>query len=97
MRRGLASRARLPKGRVIDVTQAALAKDTIGVIRELYGKIGLPFSPEYEAHLKQRMANRPRGQHGKHQYDPAEYGASPQEIRSHFKDYLTTVDIVEHA
>jgi hypothetical protein len=97
VRRGLASRARLPEGRVIDVTQAALAKDTIGVIRELYGKIGLPFTPQYEAHLKQRMANRPRGQHGKHQYDPAEYGAGPQDIRSHFKDYLATVDIVEHA
>ncbi len=95
VRRGLAARARVGEHRFVDVTQRELARDTIGVIRDLYEKLGQPFTPEYEAHLKHRMANRPRAQHGKHEYDPAEYGASPEEIRSHFKDYLERFDIVE--
>ena len=35
-------------------------------------------------HLTTRMAQRPRGQHGAHVYDPDDYGLDPQEVRGHF-------------
>ncbi len=96
VRRGLAARTRLGEAvQIVDSTQAALARDTIGVIRDLYAKVGLPFTPEYEGHLKARMANRPRGQHGKHEYDLADYGVTPVQIRDRFQDYLDGVDILE--
>ena len=88
VRRALAARARIGEASFVDVTQADLARDTIGVIRELYGRLGLAFTPAYEAHLRQRMATRPRAQHGRHAYDPAEYGHSAEEIREPFADYL---------
>ena len=94
VRRGLAARARIGEDRFVDVTQAELGRDTLGVIRGLYGRLGLPFTEAYEAHLKARMANRPRAQHGRHQYDPAEYGLTADQIRAPFADYLGRFDLV---
>lgn len=94
VRRGLADRARIGEDRFADVTQAELGRDTLGVIRGLYGRLGLPFTQAYEAHLRARMANRPRAQHGRHQYDPAEYGLTADQIRAPFADYLERFDLV---
>jgi len=89
VRRGLAARERLG-GRVIaDFHQAEMARDPIGTIRALYERLALPFTASFEAHIRDRLENRPRAQHGRHEYDPAEYGASPEEIRGHFAEYLT--------
>jgi hypothetical protein len=41
------------------------------------------------------MANRPRGQHGRHEYDRDEFAITPDEIRSHFIEYLARFDVVE--
>jgi hypothetical protein len=95
IRRGLAARAKLGEGRFVDVTQAELARDTLGVIQDVYRRAGLAFTPEYESYLKQRMANRPRGQHGRHEYDRDEFAITPDEIRSHFIEYLARFDVVE--
>ena len=95
VRRGLAARAKLGVRRFVDVTQAELGRDTLGVIRRLYDKLGLPFTPDYEAHLTRRMENRPRGQHGRHEYDLAEFGVTAEDIRGHFRDYLARFDIVD--
>jgi len=87
--RGLADREAIGEEAFVDSTQADLAKDTIGVIRALYGKIGFPFTPEYQAHLEARMHNRPRGQHGAHRYDQAEFGVTDDQIRAPFAAYLS--------
>jgi len=86
--RGLAARERLGESHFLDVSQSELGRDTIGVIRNLYERIGLPFTPDYEAHLRRRTEDRPRGQHGKHEYDIAEFGLTPDEIRAAFRPYL---------
>ena len=94
VRRGLAARARLGEHRFVDVTQAELGRDTLGVIRRLYDRLGLPFTSAYESHLRRRMESRPRGQHGRHEYDPDEFGFTADEIRGRFRDYLARFDVV---
>jgi len=95
VRRALAARARIGESNFVDVTQAELARDTIGVIRELYAKLGLPFTREYEAHLQHRMETRPRAQHGRHAYDPTEFGLTADQIREPFADYLRRFELAE--
>jgi hypothetical protein len=97
VRRALAARARIGEQSFVDVTQAELARDTIGVIRALYAKLGLAFTRQYEAHLHRRMESRPRAQHGRHAYDPAEYGLSPEQIRAPFADYLRRFKVADPA
>ena len=95
--RAMAARRRLGEERFVDVTQADLGRDTIGVIRMLYARLGLPFTAEYEAHLKRRLETRPRAQHGRHDYDPAEFGMTAEQIRAPFAAYLETVAAVQTA
>jgi hypothetical protein len=97
VRRGLAARSRIGEASFVDVTQADLARDTVGVIRTLYARLGLAFTPAYEAHLRRRLAARPRAQHGRHAYDPAEYGLSADEIRAPFADYLSRFKVADPA
>jgi hypothetical protein len=94
IRRGLSARERIGEQFFVDSSQDELARDIIGVIRTIYSEIGLPFTSVYEAHLKSRLANRPRGQHGTHKYNSSEYGITADEIRASFKEYLDRFDVL---
>jgi len=39
------------------------------------------------------MADNPKGKHGKHEYDLAEYGLSADAVHERFKDYIEDYDI----
>ena len=39
------------------------------------------------------MAANPKGKHGKHEYDLAEYGLSVDQVHEFFKDYIEDFDI----
>jgi hypothetical protein len=94
VRRALAARAALSEDRFIDVFQADLGRDPIGVIGDLYARAGLPFGADYEAHLRERLRNRPRGRHGEHVYDRDDYGVSAGQIRGAFSEYLQRFDVL---
>jgi hypothetical protein len=95
IRRGLRARHRIGERFFVDTSQAELGRNTTGVIRSIYSKIGMPFTSTYEAHLQRRLTDRPRGLHGTHRYDSSEFGITADEIRESFQEYLDRfVDIL---
>ncbi len=86
MMRGIRDREDLGL-KVVDVYNQDLGRDPIGTISKLYDGLGLPFTAEYEQRLRDRMAQRPRGSHGKHSYTLEEFGLSVAEVRERFLPY----------
>jgi hypothetical protein len=39
------------------------------------------------------LAGNPKGKHGSHQYDLAEYGLSQDGVRDHFREYIEQYQI----
>ena len=74
--------------RVVHVYNRDLGKDSVGTLRDAYGKAGLKFAPAFEGALKQRLADRPRGGHGKHEYSASEFGLDAATIRKRFERYI---------
>jgi hypothetical protein len=83
-------RLRLP---IIDLYNRDVAADPIASIGALYEKLGLTFTGAFEAQLRARMADRPRGQFGRHTYDLKDFGLSVAEVRQRFGDYTDRFEI----
>lgn len=58
----------VPDGRILDVRYADLVADPIGTVRGIYRHFDLPFGDELEVRLHARLAARPRGRRGAHDY-----------------------------
>jgi hypothetical protein len=86
--RAMAARAALGEHHFIDSYQRELGNDTAGTIANIYNQLGLPFTQTYADHLQSRMANRPRGQFGKHEYALSDYGLDQAEVRERFAGYI---------
>lgn len=81
------------KDRVVDVYNRDLGRDSIATLRDAYGRSNMTFSPEFEASLRQRIADRPRGVHGKHEYTAEEFGLDAQTIRKRFARYIDHFEV----
>jgi hypothetical protein len=93
VRRAIAAREAIGAGRFVDFYQSDLSRDTLGSIRTLYERLGLPFHDDFRQHLERRLAERPRGAHGKHGYALSEFGLSLDDIRGAFGDYTRAFDV----
>lgn len=76
-----------------DVQYADTVRDPIGAVRGIYEAFGEELTPEAEAAMQGFMTDNPKGKHGKHEYDLAEYGLSVDAVRERFKDYIEDYDI----
>jgi len=76
-----------------DVQYADTVRDPIGTGRGIYDAFGEEFTPAAEQAMQAYMADNPKGKHGKHEYDLAEYGLSADEVHERFKDYIEDYDI----
>ena len=76
-----------------DVQYAETVRDPIGTVRKIYDVFGEEFTPAAEQAMHGYMADNPKGKHGKHEYDLAEYGLSTDEVHERFKDYIEDYDI----
>lgn len=85
------------RDRVIDVYNRDIAADPVKALRAIYGEAGVSFTPAFETALHQRIANRPRGSHGKHEYRAEEFGLDSGTIRRRFANYIDRFDVpLEH-
>lgn len=80
-------------GQVIDVIHGDFHRDPVGVIRKIYGFLGLELKPDVEAAMRQRIADDPERSHGQHRYDVSEFGLTEDEIRERFGDYVQRFDL----
>jgi hypothetical protein len=73
---------------ILDVQYADIMRDPIGEVRRIYNHFGEPFTPAAQASMDGYMAANPKGKHGSHTYDLAEYGLTKQGVRAEFAEYI---------
>ena len=76
-----------------DVQYADAVCDPLGVVRGIHERFDEPLTGEAEAAMQAYLANNPKGKHGSHSYDLAEFGLSKGEVRERFKDYIESYAI----
>ncbi len=89
LERGLAARAALPEELFVDCSQAQFVADPMGVVDSVYEAFDLSFSAGSRDVLQAHIDNNPKGKHGKHEYDLAEYGLTKELIDERFTFYTS--------
>jgi hypothetical protein len=87
MRRLLAVRAQIGEERFADVHFRELVADPLGTIARSYGKLGLPFTDAAERRIAAFAAAHPRGRHGEHRYQLADWGLAREAVHETFRFY----------
>ncbi len=87
MRRMIEFRERGNEARFFDIFFAPFQKDPFPVLEQLYAFLGEEFTPEARARMQAWRDDTPRGKHGGHDYDAADFGLEPAALRERFRFY----------
>jgi hypothetical protein len=74
-------------GRVVDVYYEQLRSDPKVVIAEIYDHFGLEITNQHRKNLKSYIREHPQGNHGKHNYNPKDFGLSKKALNERFANY----------
>ncbi len=77
----------LPDDRIIDVRFEDLVGDPWRTIRAVYERAGAELGVDAEQRMRTYLEARPRGRHGRHDYDFADTGLDLAETRTRFAGY----------
>lgn len=91
--RPLRARERIGDERFFDLHYAALMRDPIGQMRELYDWAGNPLLPEVERAMLDWLGRHPQDRFGVHQYSLEEYGLTKADLTPVYDEYLSAFDI----
>lgn len=72
----------------VDVQYLDLERRPLEVVREVCGRVGLPFGEAEDQAVAAWIAEHRQGKFGKHRYSLAQFGIEPDEIRALFGRYL---------
>lgn len=87
LEQGLAMRDKLPPELFVDCSQAEFVADPMGVVQKVYAAFGMTLDEANRAALQAHVDNNPKGKHGRHEYDLAEYGLTSELIAERFAFY----------
>lgn len=79
--------------RVVHVRFRDFIADQVGTIRNIYERMGLPFSAQHEQNIKTWLANNKADRHGKFTYSLEGYGLTEKQLRETFADYVERFDL----
>jgi hypothetical protein len=89
LEQGLAQRARLPEELFVDCSQREFVDQPMAVVEKVYRAFALPLSEESRVAMQAHIDANPKGKHGKHEYDLAEYGLTRELIEERFAFYTS--------
>lgn len=87
LKEGLAMRDKLPQDQFVDCSQAELVDDPMRVVGRVYDAFDMQLSDAARAALQSHIDANPKGKHGVHEYDLAEYGLTREMIAERFAFY----------
>jgi hypothetical protein len=87
------ARARIGHDRIIDVHYADLMRDPLPIMRKLYKSLGDEFTPAAESGMSTWLADNPQDKFGKHEYQLAQFGLTPEKVRGMFERYLSSYEV----
>lgn len=87
LERGLAQRERLSPDQFVDCSQREFVDDPMAVVDKVYRSFGMVLSGDARAAMQAHIDANPKGKHGRHEYDFAEYGLTREMIEERFRFY----------
>ena len=93
MRRMIDFRDRGNEDRFFDIHFAPFQKDPFPTLEKLYDFLGEEFTPEARAKMKAWRESTPRDKHGRHEYNPADFGLDTAALRERFRYYTERFDV----
>jgi hypothetical protein len=87
MQRMIAFRDAGNEHRFFDIHFAPFQTDPFPAMERLYAFLGEPFTDAARARMQAWRENTPRDKHGRHEYDPAQFGLDPAVLRERFRFY----------
>jgi hypothetical protein len=76
-----------------DVRFSDLMTDPVAAIAAAYAAIGRELRPEHAVAITDYLAAKPRGKHGVHRYDAADWGFDAEQLRSGLGPYIERFQI----
>lgn len=89
LREFVATRAREPAGRFIDVFYDDQTRDPVGTAKEVFRRLDIAIDAEAEARIVDWIAINGRDKRPSHKYDMATFGLSAPQIEAAFDFYLS--------
>lgn len=85
----LAYRAAHPEreAQIVDCLYHDLFADPIAMVRAIYARFDLEYTPVFEQRMRAYLANNAQGKYGRHKYGNAEYGIDPERLQASLTDY----------
>ncbi|MDB4348145.1 sulfotransferase [bacterium] len=87
LEKGLSEREKRDPSLFIDTSQAEFVSQPMAVVEKVYSGFGMEFTDAARAAMHAHIDNNPKGKHGKHEYDVAEYGLTREIIEERFAFY----------
>ena len=78
--------------RFVDVSFADLQTEPVNTLESSYDQLGIAFTESARATVQEWADEHKPGQRGAHNYELADYGLSPEQVREAFSEYLATYD-----
>jgi sulfotransferase family protein len=93
LRRFFPSLDRLSPSVYTDVAYFDLVRNPLGVVRQIYARLGEQLSPEAEAKMERFLAANPQGKWGRHKYSLADFGLQREALDEQFRFYTERYDM----
>ncbi len=87
LQQGLAARARVATGQLIDISFDDLRRDPLATVARIHQHFGMPWNPDVSRAVRAEVHARPRNRHGSHRYGLADFGLSQGLIDTLFEGY----------
>jgi hypothetical protein len=84
---GMATRARLGEGAVVDVHYRDLVLDPLKQVQRVCEAVAAPLPAQAERAMRAYLAAHPQHEHGVHAYALGDFGLDPAEVRQAFAAY----------
>ncbi len=68
--------------------------DPVANVEKIYQHFGLELKPEAQQAMQTFMRENPRDQHGRHRYQPEEFGIHPEQDKAIFREYMEYFELV---
>jgi len=91
--RGLEARDRSDPQRFADFHYDRFMADPMSAVERIYDHFDLDFPPEAESAMREHVRANPQGKHGAHAYALAEYGLTPEMVKTRLAAYIERFEI----
>lgn len=88
VRRAMDFRQRLGDERFADISFSDLQTDQVGALHDAHDHLGIPFTPETEAAVRNWADTHPPGKFGQHSFDLEQFGLTESAVRASFAQYI---------